>query len=86
MIESFLCSCNITAAMTTEQQDLLKKLGEKIKSLRTERGLTLKEMGYKVEKEPQSISRLEMGKINPSYLYLIDISKGLDVELHDLLK
>lgn len=62
----------------------LKKLGAKLKALRLERGLTLKELGYKVDKDPQSISRVEMGDINPTYLYLIKICEGLEISLEEL--
>lgn len=71
--------------MTEEQKQKLKILGERLRSLRMQRGLTLKEMGYKIEKEPQSISRLEMGRINPTYLYLLDICIGLDVDIKDIV-
>ena len=70
--------------MTEKQQDILVKLGKRVKSLREQRGLTLKEMGYKIDKDPQSISRLEIGKINPSYLYLLEICAGLDIEIKAL--
>jgi putative transcriptional regulator len=72
--------------MATGQQEILKKLGQRVKALREQRGLTLKEMGYKIDKDPQSISRLEMGKINPSYLYLLDICSGLDIDIAEILK
>lgn len=71
--------------MEADQQDILRTLGARVKYLREERGLTLKEMGYRIDKDPQSISRLETGKINPSYLYLLDICKGLDIEIAELL-
>lgn len=62
----------------------LKKLGDRLKSIRLSRGLTLKELGYLTDKEPQSISRVEMGDINPTYLYLLEICKGLEIEISEL--
>ena len=68
------------------QQKQLKNLGLKLKKFRTEKGLTLKELGYIIDKEPQSISRVEMGDINPTYLYLLDVCKGLEIEISDLFE
>lgn len=62
----------------------LKKLGSRLKSIRVEKGLTLKELGYRVDKDPQSISRVEMGDINPTYLYLLKLCEGLEISLNDL--
>lgn len=67
--------------ITKKQQATLKALGLKIKSLREAKGLTLKELGYKIDKDPQSISRVEMGDVNPNYLYLLQLCGGLGVEL-----
>lgn len=71
--------------MTTEQQQKLIKLGQKVKELRLKKDLTLKELAYSIDKDPQSISRLEMGKINPSYLYLLDIAKGLNISIQEIV-
>lgn len=62
----------------------LKKLGSRLKSIRVEKGLTLKELGYRVDKDPQSISRVEMGDINPTYLYLLKLCEGLEISMNDL--
>lgn len=67
------------------QQQQLKTLGERVKALRKERSLTLKDLAHAIGKDPQSIHRLEMGGINPSYLYLLDICVGLDISITELL-
>jgi putative transcriptional regulator len=64
----------------------LRLLGQRLKKIRIEKELTLKELGYRVDKDPQSISRVEMGDINPTYLYLLELCKGLEVSLVDVLK
>lgn len=71
--------------VTAKQKTSLKKLGQRLKALRQAQGLTLREMGYRIDKDPQSISRVEMGDINPTYLYLLQVCEGLQVELKDLL-
>lgn len=66
-------------------KEKLKILGKHLKAIRNEKGLTLKELGYKTDKEPQSISRVEMGDINPTYLYLLVICEGLEINISELL-
>ena len=68
------------------QQSQLKALGERLKKLRKDKGLTLKELGYLTDKEPQSISRVEMGDINPTYLYLLEVCKGLEINIVEIFK
>ena len=68
------------------QKKLLKKLGDRVKSIREERGLTLEQVGNKIGKDRQSIHRLEKGRFNPSYLYLYDVCKGLDIDFSELIK
>tara|TARA_R110002072_G_scaffold59514_1_gene151502 strand:+ start:95307 stop:95522 length:216 start_codon:yes stop_codon:yes gene_type:complete len=63
----------------------LKKLGKKIKDVRKRLCLTQFDLGVRIDKDQQSISRLEAGEINPSYIYLMEICKGLEVELKDIL-
>ena len=63
--------------LTRKEEKLLRQLGEKVKQLRKEKGMTLEELATITGKAPQSISRLEEGKINPSYLYLLSIAGGL---------
>ncbi len=71
--------------LSVSQQKKLKALGEKVKRMRTEKGLTLRDLAHTIGKDPQSIHRLEMGKINPSYIYLLEVSKGLGIEITELL-
>ena len=68
------------------QKSQLKALGLRVKSIRKEKNLTLQELAYSIGKDHQSIHRLEVGGINPTYLYLLDICKGLDINIDVLLK
>ena len=69
----------------THRKDL-RILGNKLKTLRTKKGLTLKDLGYKIDKDPQSISRVEMGDINPTYLYLLELCKGLEIDISEIFQ
>jgi transcriptional regulator with XRE-family HTH domain len=71
--------------ISAEQKQKLKILGLKVKTIRKEKKLTLQELAYSIGKDHQSIYRLETGGVNPSYLYLLDICKGLEISLADLL-
>jgi transcriptional regulator with XRE-family HTH domain len=73
-------------AISKAQKIKLKTLGSRLKEIRNLKGLTLKELGYKIDKDPQSISRVEMGDINPTYLYLLEVCEGLEIDINQLLE
>lgn len=64
----------------------LVKLGLKISELRQERSLSQTDLAFKIGKDQPSINRLEKGKINPSVLYLLEISAGLEIPLSQILE
>lgn len=72
--------------ITKAQQKQLKLLGQKLAAIRKSKGLTLKELGYKIDKDPQSIHRVEKGDVNPTFLYLLELCKGLEVELSSVFE
>ncbi|MEZ5018199.1 MAG: helix-turn-helix transcriptional regulator [Flavipsychrobacter sp.] len=63
----------------------LKKLGARFKAIREEKGLSQTDVAHAIGKDRQSISRLEQGDFNPSYLYMKQICEGLGVELSEVL-
>jgi len=69
-----------------EKEVLLKKLGERIRDIRKDKGITQVQLAHSIGKDQQSIQRLEAGNINPSYYYLHEIAEGLKVSLEDLTK
>jgi len=70
-----------------EKNKPLKELGEAIKKHRKEKGLTQALLAHRVNKDQQSIQRLEAARINPSYLYLLEVCEdGLEIKLSTLLK
>ena len=71
--------------LSKEQEIYLILLGARVKKLRVQRNLTLKNLAHGIGKDPQSIHRLEKGRINPSFLYLLEISKGLDIDVSKLV-
>jgi putative transcriptional regulator len=69
-----------------EQEKLLKALGARVKSIREEKGLSLQDVAHSIGKDRQSVHSLEKGKFNPSLLYLIEICKGLEIDLEELIR
>ena len=65
--------------MKIDKKIELIKLGKKIKQIRLEKNLTQFELAVKINKDQQSIQRLEKGKINPSYIYLLEVCTGLEI-------
>ncbi len=64
----------------------LKLLGERIRALRIEKGLSQAKLGLKIFKDQQSIHKVEAGQFNPSYIYLLEICDGLEITIDELLK
>lgn len=74
-------------ALDEDQKKILKKLAERVKTVRKSKGLTLEEAGnLGGGKDRQSVYRLERGEYNPSIVYLIELSRGLGVDVSELLK
>lgn len=71
--------------ISKSQEKDLKKLGARIKAIREEKGMSLQDLAYIIDKDKQSISRVENGKTNPSFLYLKELCKGLEIELDELV-
>ena len=69
-----------------KKEELLKDLGERIRTIRKEKGITQLQLAHSIGKDQQSIQRLEAGNINPSYIYLKEIADGLSITLLELLQ
>lgn len=63
----------------------LIQLGKRIRELRIERGLSQAKLGIKILKDQQSIHKVEVGEFNQTYIYLLEISEGLDISISELL-
>ena len=69
-----------------KKEALLKALGKRIRSIRTENGITQADLASAIGKDQQSIQRLEAGNVNPSFYYLVEVAIGLDVTVDRLIK
>ncbi len=70
-----------------KKEELLKLIGNNIKVLRTEKGLSQVDLVGKIEGQidTTNISRIEAGRTNPTVHTLYRIAVALDVELKDLV-
>jgi transcriptional regulator with XRE-family HTH domain len=69
-----------------KKPEQLINLGKKVRRIRISKGMTQTELANKIGKDQQSINRLERGKINPSYVYLLEVSDGLNMKISNLLE
>lgn len=68
-----------------EESELLKKIGERIKQVRTEKGISQQELAAALDYEKSNMSRLESGRINPRIGTLHKVATVLQVSLSELV-
>lgn len=67
-----------------DKEQLLVALGQRIKEIRKGKGMSQTQLAHAIGKDQQSIQRLEAGKMNPTYIYLLEICEGLGIEIKEL--
>lgn len=67
--------------MSNDVELFKKALGKQVARLRKEKGLTQAELSALINKDFQSISRIESGKINPSAFLILQLANALEVEV-----
>lgn len=68
------------------EEELLEKLGQRIKQLRSEKGMSQIALAVELNYEKSNMSRLESGRINPKITTLYKVAKALEISLQDLMK
>lgn len=68
-----------------EDEIYLKKLGERIATIRKEKGITQVDLSYKIEIEKTNMRRIEAGNTNPTILMLKKICAAMDMTVSELL-
>jgi len=66
-------------------EDKVRDIGEKIKSVRLEKGLTQLDLAVKCNIEQSSLARIESGRTNPTIITLFTIAEALELEVKSLL-
>ncbi|MHB8260873.1 MAG: helix-turn-helix domain-containing protein [Bacteroidia bacterium] len=72
--------------MATSKEIFLKQFGEHIRNVRIKKNITQFDLASNINKDRQSLQRLESGNINPSIYYLYELSEGLEIPLEDLVR
>lgn len=60
-------------------------IGERIKSVREQKGITQQDLAARCDFEKSNLSRIEAGRTNLTIKSLFKISTALDVEIKDLV-
>jgi transcriptional regulator with XRE-family HTH domain len=68
-----------------DKSEELIKLGRRIRELRISKDLSQAKLGLRIFKDQQSIHKVEIGEFNPTYIYLLEISEGLEISISELL-
>jgi transcriptional regulator with XRE-family HTH domain len=63
---------------------LLKLIGNRIRELRKDRNLSLRDVAFKIGMEPSNLSVIENGRSNPQILTYARIASALSVELSSI--
>lgn len=66
-----------------DKNQILLRLGERVKEIRIQKGMTQTELANKIGKDHPSINKLENGKVNPSYYFLYEVANGLGVDVKE---
>ena len=64
---------------------ILQELGKRIRMIRLSKDMTQNQLAINCNFEKSSMSKIEAGQINLTYMTLYRISKGLDVHMRHLL-
>ncbi len=84
-IDYFLNCTTLVVMNNLRDQEVLIEFGNKLKDLRTSKGLTLQQLAFEAEMEISQVHRVEKGKINPTLTTLNALAKGLGISLGELI-
>ena len=65
--------------------DILIALGNRIKQLRLQKKIKQSHLALNCDMEKSTLSKIENGKVNISYITLIRLSRGLEVSAGELI-
>ena len=71
--------------INVKNKELIKALGNRIRQLRIDAGLSQEELSNEAEIPLSQIGRIERGETNPTISTLFVICKAFGIELKDLL-
>ena len=62
-----------------------KSFGNHVKELRLQKNLTQIDVSSRMNKDQQSLQRVESGNVSPSLYYLFELAEGLDISISELI-
>ena len=68
-----------------EKQKFNNRFGKFVAQKRVELNLTQSELAAKIGNNPQNISRLERGEVNPTLYWTAQLAKAFEISLSDLV-
>ncbi len=71
--------------MLPKKELLQKAFGNHVKELRLKKDLTQIDVSSRMDKDQQSLQRVESGNVSPSLYYLFELAQGLDVSITELM-
>ena len=71
--------------MEIKKDILQKNFGLHVKKLRLKKAFTQVEVSSSMNKDQQSLQRIESGKVSPSLYYLFQLANSLDVNITELM-
>lgn len=87
-----ICLCNIFTIDVTlvvmnnlRDKELLIKFGDRLRTIRNERNMTLEQLAFASDIEISQVHRVEKGSINPTLSTLSALAKGLEMSIADLI-
>ena len=85
MRANFYAYHNTKIACMQINNEQLITFGKHIKNLRKERKITLTNLCYKNGLEPSTISRMEMGLVEPKLFTLVKLAKAMKTDMNNLI-
>lgn len=71
--------------MSTESKtDFLKKFGENLRKIRTEKGISQKSLVEALHTSQSYLAKIELGQVSPSILKAAAIAHALEIEINEL--
>lgn len=71
--------------MATKKSKYLIALGTKIKQIRQDKNMTQFDLAVKMNRDQQSIQRIEKGRVNPSIYFLTELADAMDIDVRKII-
>ena len=71
--------------MRFNKKELSGIIGERIRQIRNNKGLSIESLSIDCDMDPTQLSRIELGKINTSVYQIYKLCAALDVSVNEVL-